>query len=355
MYQTLIIPQTKMNFSDVRVPYAARRVKRSDMATLLTEPCRPMAGDLVLARIDGIGQHGHLELAAGRRSRLHVGDTVVLVYGNRYAPDQFEAEVPASLAPCHLVAAGGIAAEMLSRKSNVKAATRITPLGLVGDADGWRINVGRYALAAPRPVGHRPPVIAVLGTSMNAGKTESATQLIKGLARGGWRVGAAKVTGTGAPGDTGNFVDAGAMRVLDFVDAGLATTYLAPLEQIERVLVTLLDTLAHDGAEVIVIEIADGLLQRETRALIESTLFRARVDAVLFAAGDAMGAVAGVQMLRELGLPVRASTGCLTASPLAMREAAAGHGLPVLNLAALSASDIGARLGLQRESLAAAA
>jgi hypothetical protein len=244
---------------------------------------------------------------------------------------------------------------MLSRRSNVKVATRVTPLGLVADEDGWRVNVSRYALPAVGSVSHQPPVIAVLGTSMNAGKTESATQLIRGLVRGGWRVGAAKVTGTGAPGDTGNFVDAGAARVLDFVDAGLATTYLASPETVERVLVTLLDTLAHDAVDAIVIEVADGLLQRETRALIDSPVFRARVDGVLFAAGDAMGAIGGIGMLRATGLPVLAGTGCLTASPLAIRESAAVHGLPMLDLAALSSPDVAERLGLEHSTIAVAA
>ena len=45
------------------------------------------------------------------------------------------------------------------------------------------------------------PVLIVAGTAMNAGKTTAAARLIKGLQRAGLRVGAAKVTGTGAGGD----------------------------------------------------------------------------------------------------------------------------------------------------------
>jgi hypothetical protein len=38
-----------------KVPYAARRVPRKDMATLLTGSVRPCAGNLVLARVQNWG------------------------------------------------------------------------------------------------------------------------------------------------------------------------------------------------------------------------------------------------------------------------------------------------------------
>jgi hypothetical protein len=120
----------------LRIPYAARRVARDDIATLVVPRCAPQAGDVLLARVDEIGQHAQLELAGGRKSRLFVGDRIVLVFGNRYAPDQYEARVPETIRPCHMVAAGGIAAHMLKRHSRVRGATRITPMGLLGDRSG---------------------------------------------------------------------------------------------------------------------------------------------------------------------------------------------------------------------------
>jgi hypothetical protein len=68
-----------------------------------------------------------------------------------------------------------------------------------------------------------------------------------------------------------------------------------------------------------------------------------------------MGAIGGIGMLRATGLPVLAGTGCLTASPLAIRESAAVHGLPMLDLAALSSPDVAERLGLEHSTIAVAA
>src|SRR6185503_18194679 len=74
----------------------------------------PAPGDLLLARVDAIGYHSGLQLPDGRRRRLFVDDEIVVAYGNRYAPNQFEAVVPKGLGPCQLVAGGGVAARVLS-------------------------------------------------------------------------------------------------------------------------------------------------------------------------------------------------------------------------------------------------
>ena len=329
----------------LKMPYATRRVPRKVLATLLTG-VTPSVGDLVLARVEKLGQHRHLELASGRRARLFAGDEIVLAYGHRYAPDQFEAEVPHDLERCNMVAAGGVAARVLTRHSGMKAATTIQPLGLLGDRTGRKVNVGDFALPAIAVEPMRAFTIAVVGTSMNAGKTETATQLIRGLTQAGLHVGAAKVTGTGAGGDAWSMSDAGARTVLDFTDAGLPSTYLASTEEVERVMNLLLRTLWKSGPDVVVLEVADGLFQRETAQLLCSEAFARQVDAVVFAAGDAMGSAAGVQWLKSRGLPVVAASGLLTASPLAMREAANATGLPVLDIDALSSASVAGVLGV---------
>lgn len=331
-------------------PYAIRRVPPNHMATLLRGSIRPRAGNLVLARVDKLGQHSHLELESGRRARLFVGDEIVLTYGNRYAPDQFEAIVPDSLAPCHMVAAGGIASMTLSRHGKMSSPTMITPIGLLGDESGNDLNLASYTLnTIARCDNDRPLTIAVVGASMNAGKTETATSLIKGLTQSGMKVGAAKITGTAAGGDVWSMRDAGAEPVLDFSDAGFPSTYLLPAAQVEATMVTLARHLCTAGVDAIVLEIADGLFQQETAELLKSQVFSKRVDAIIFAAKDALSAVAGVEWLRRHNLPILAVSGVLTSSPLAMREARAAIGLPVLDPETLRDADSATLLGIMQE------
>ncbi|AZQ38990.1 DUF1611 domain-containing protein [Streptomyces cyaneochromogenes] len=304
----------------------------------------PRAGDLVLCRVTQIGQHRFLGQVHGKRNRLFVGDKVVVAYGARYAPDQFEAEVPGDLGPCDLVAGGGIAGRVVSSHSRMKTPTQLEPLGLVTDEHGDVINLARLARPVVPALAPRPRTIAVLGTSMNSGKTTVAAALIRGLGLAGRRVGAAKVTGTGAPGDPTLMADAGASRVIDFTDLGFPTTYQLPMPQVVRILRGAITDLTSHQADAIVLEIADGLLQQETAALMRTPEFRTGVDVIVFAAAESVSAVAGVRLLREAGLPVMALSGVLTSSPLAMAEAVAGADIPAYGSAALSDPAVAERL-----------
>lgn len=325
-------PLEPSRLNRAKIAYAAHRVQFKDVQTLITSgAATPHAGDLVLARVGRICQHRRIELRNGRRAILFEGDEVVLCYGNRYAPDQFEAYVPGDLGPCHMAAAGGVASRVVAAHARMKPPTEITPLGLLGDRQGKVVNLSRYALR-PRQARLATPIFAVVGTSMNAGKTTAACHLVRGLAQAGYRVGAAKVTGTGAGGDLWHMTDAGAVMVLDFTYAGHATTYLADDAALSEIFVTLTGELEAGGADAIVIEIADGLNQTETARLATSPLFRERVSGVVFAAADAMGAKAGYDWLVRHQLPVAAVSGLMTASPLASREAAQTVAVPVLGL-----------------------
>lgn len=316
----------------VRQAYTLRAVPRDSLRFVARSSNAPRPGDVVIARVEMIGHHKAIELASGRKAQLYPGDEIALCYGNRYAPDQFEAEVPADLGPCHLVAAGGLAGRVLTAHERVAEPTSIVPIGLVTDTSGRPINLiqfGRRAVPYARDI----PVIAVVGTAMNAGKTTTAAAVVHGLVKSGLRVGAAKVTGTGAGNDLWTMRDAGAYPAYDFTDMGVPSTYMCDMPELQRIFLGLIDALVDTGVDVAVIEVADGLQQRETAMLIESDVFRHHVKGVVFAAYDAMGADAGVRRLRAIPLPVLAIGGRLTQSSLAMREAHDLTGLPVLTSA----------------------
>ncbi|MDX8527021.1 hypothetical protein RFM68_21205 [Mesorhizobium sp. MSK_1335] len=308
--------------------FATRRVAASHMRTLITGPIQPVAGDLVLARVDELGNHSRLELIGGRKAIMFPGDEIIVCYGNRYAPDQFEAVIGPDLGPCDLVAGGGIAAQELSRHDRMAAPTKITPLGLVGDKFGRRLNVWDYKVSSDdlRP---SLPIVLSLGTSMNAGKTLTATSLVRGFKKAGLKVAALKITGTGSGGDMWIVRDAGADMVLDFTDAGFATTYLASVELIEKGAFRLLNHAAENGCDVAVIEIADGLQQKETSELIWAESLRSMALGTIFASYDAMGAKYGVDSLHAAGHNVLAISGRIGRSPLAVREAEEATGLHV--------------------------
>ncbi|WP_402842316.1 DUF1611 domain-containing protein [Microbacterium sp. GXS0129] len=312
-----------------RSSFAVRRVPPRSMRTLVGGAVRPRPGDVVLVRIARLGHHRHIEQPHGRRSALHVDDLIIVAYADRYATDQFESYVPRHLGPVNLVASGGIASEVHTRSRAVRAATDIVPIGLIGDEAGRPLNVADFRLPTVDTAGERPRTIAVLGTAMNAGKTTTIRHLAHGLARAGARPGVTKVTGTGSGNDYWVMLDAGAHMMLDFTDAGLASSFRQPTSVLEEVTAQLIGNLTVGGCGVNLVEIADGLLQQDNRRLLQSERLHDLIDAVVFAASDAMGAVQGVSILTDFGFDVVAASGTMTASPLAAREAEAALGIPV--------------------------
>lgn len=340
---------TVIEFEGARVAaaktaFSTRRVPQYAMQTLISGPVRPRSGDLLLATVERIGHHSRLELPTGRKAALLVGDEIVVAYADRYAPDQFEAHVPIRLTTTQLVASGGIASHVRSRHSSVRLATRLAPVGLIGDEAGVPLNVADFALPPAIVEGPRPRTIAVVGTSMNSGKTTTNRFLVHGLNRGGYRPGATKVTGTGSGGDYWIMVDSGAHAMLDFTDVGFASTYRIPMPDLERGYGELLDHLTAAGCGALLVEVADGIYQDETAQLIDSAIFRSTVDGVIFAAGDAMGAAHGSATLLKMGLPVIGVSGRLTASPLATREARIACDVPVYTMDELSDPETAARI-----------
>jgi hypothetical protein len=129
--------------------------------------------------------------------------------------------------------------------------------------------------------------------------------------------------------------DAGACAVFDFVDGGFPSTYLCSLQELLRLYDVLISNAVQQGAEWVVMEIADGLLQRETSALLQCSEFTRTVSDWILAAGDPLAAAGAVRLLRNWDLRPSAISGLVTMSPLGMCEATEATGVRCLTAAAL--------------------
>jgi len=303
------------------------------IAMALGEWCRPpRPGDLVVARVTELGSHRHAEDRAGRRMGLHVGDHLVGALGNRYATDAYEGYV-LDTPDAHLLTEGGVFGTVVSSHEVLGRPTQLEIVGGLIDEARRQLSTDDFASPMPPSPSQRPATVAVVGSGMNAGKTAAAAALVRGWTDAGLRAGAGKVTGAGGGADRWEFLDAGAIAVADFLDFGMSSTFGYPLERLSATMIAIRDTLAVAGCDAVVLEISDGLGMPDTSSLLRR--LDGEVDAVLLAAGDALAARSGVQILRSLSLPLRALTGALGRSPLAAREAYRMTGLPVLGVAEL--------------------
>ncbi len=319
----------KSRLKGARRSFVTRRVAL-EQATRLDLNRTPVAGDICLARIDNLGHHSRLELINGRRCTLYRGDEVILAFAHRYATDQFESVVPENLGPCQMVASGGIASKVLTQHAGARRATQITPLGILCREDGRALNTSDEALSVATPLSRRQPeLITVVGTGMNAGKTRAMNELVRSFNRYGLRTAAIKITGTGSGRDYWHYLDAGACAAADFTDAGHASTVNLTQEELEKILASLVS--ACSDCDVIVAEIADGLLQRETRILLESAMLRSMTTSIVLAASDPLAAMGGLRQLTEMRLQPAIVTGTITKSSLMMREFERFEKTPVLD------------------------
>jgi hypothetical protein len=303
----------------------------------------PRLGDLVVTKVVSVGAHDHLENPHGRRVRLYPGDMVVGAFGNRYATDFYEGYLPSG-ETTHLLSAGGLVGAVVSAHTRLGPPTELKVIGALTDRTGVGLSLEDFAVPTPPPMRAELGTVVVLGSSMNSGKTTTAAAIVRGWTRAGVKAAAGKVTGSGSGKDHWTYADAGATEVVDFVDFGMPSTFGYPIQRLKDTMAGMRDMLAHRNAAAVVLEIADGLLQAETRAL--AACLPGFADGVVLTASDALGAVAGVEILRGAGISVRAVSGLVTASPLASREAAAATGLPILSPSALAegaATDLLAR------------
>ena len=104
--------------------------------------------------------------------------------------------------------------------------------------------------------------------------------------------------------------------------------------------------LGRDGVDVVVVELADGLLFPETARLIEHARFRRLVSGLVLAASDSMSAGFGADWLRQRNQPLLGLAGKLTSSPLMVREVNQAMDLPVLTLDDLESGAWTRRLAL---------
>jgi hypothetical protein len=286
---------------------------------LLVDHSRPLAADAVVVRVDRIGHHQHVETELQPRLRLYQGDLLVGVFGNRYATDVYEGRV-LEARRLHLLTTSGLIGTVTSRNRNVGRPTTVKFVGYLADSEGHRINTKRLRFPGTPPQDRSPDIVLVVGTGMNTGKTTVMRKILRAMVASGVRVAGCKLTGTASPRDLYEMKATGAILATDFSDYGFPSTYGESLGELIRLMDLMGAACGRMGAEIAMIEIADGLLQPETQILLQSSEIRRRVRGIIVAGPCSSSALFATEYLRNFGHDVWAVSGLITNSPLFIRE-----------------------------------
>ncbi|MDP3920674.1 MAG: hypothetical protein Q8R76_07720 [Candidatus Omnitrophota bacterium] len=296
----------------------------------------PQVGDVVYGEIAQIGEHSSLENKSARIHMIHTGSKGIFVFGNRYAPDYYEARIPTeSVTEVDLVARSGIVGFVHSKNTQKKDPTRVKIMGYVHDEEGDLVNTKKHPVFQPKKDVKNFPrakMILICGTAMNSGKSAAAASCCWVLSSLGYGVRGAKVTGTASLKDILHMNDAGADHYADFTYLGYPSTYLLEADELMSVFNKLDLKYANNPKNYWVVELADGINQRETAMLLNHKEVRKRIHKIIFCSYDSVGAIGGLRILKEkFNLMPDAISGVCSSSPLHIKELNEFTNIPIFN------------------------
>jgi hypothetical protein len=321
-----------------KIASVTRNLHLHRMVTL-TSTIEAVPGAVVVGRVRGEKSvYNHLEDVQGRMSMLHDGDIIAGALGHRNALHGYEGVMPGRVSPgdtLNVLNLGGVIGHCVSRNPEVGHPFDLEVLGQVlafpefQSRQGQPATISLGALAG-REVPAIPPVVIVMGTCMNAGKTAAASALVRAFSQAGLKVAGAKLTGVSLMRDILSMVDYGADVALDFTDAGVVSTGPATAPVVSRVLFS---ELAAKGVDVIVAETGDGIMgEYGVQAILADPELRSRGAAFVLCANDPVGVAGGVRYLKEtFGIDVDVVTGPATDNRVGVRFVERDLGLPAIN------------------------
>lgn len=280
-----------------------------------------------------------IEDTTGRMLALRAGDVLAGVLGTRRALRGYAGVVPTRITAgdtIDVLNLGGILGRCTSVNPDIGSPFQAEVLGAVlafpelGDRVGRPAHIKDRAVPPSDTLDARVPVVYVAGTCMNAGKTVAATELVRGLARSGLRVVAAKLTGVSLMRDALSMLDAGAVAALTFNDVGIASTHPGITVSTAK---GIFNRLAVSKPDVVIAELGDGILGEYGVQDILHDAELTRVGAAyIMAAPDPVACWGAVELMRrEFGLPITAITGPATDNEVGLVYITSGLGLPAHN------------------------
>jgi hypothetical protein len=331
----------------IKQSYICRNIETFQINEELSITHTPKVGDVAIFEIISTGKHSSMQGAEKRNITIYPGDYIMAAFGTRYATEQFEGYVPKeAMSEYHILGAGGtvgIINSMHSKFANI-GPTKLKMVGYAVDRRGAVLNtkwIKHNEMVTYNGVMQSlTRVILSVGASMDSGKTTTAAHLVRGFKKAGMRAGFIKLTGTVYTKDCDLNYDNGADAVTDFGAMGFPSTYMCGIDELLSLYETLMQQINANELEYVVVEIADGIFQRETEMLLTHAKFMSGVDAVMFSAGDSLAAIQGIKSLQEMQIVPAALSGLFTASPLLIKEVKNKTHIPVFTIEQLASGEI---------------
>ncbi|MCR4294531.1 MAG: hypothetical protein NUW21_03280 [Elusimicrobia bacterium] len=280
------------------------RNARIPREVLLSDDIQAEEGMVLAVRVHGKKTvYNTLEDIYGRMIDLNDGDIIAAVLGTRRALRGYAGHVPESIKVgdrLDILNLGGVIGRCTSVNLEIGKPLQAEVLGQIlsfphlGERVGVPASIRTGAVAWADKLEKTAPIIYVAGTCMNAGKTFACGEIIRFLARKGFRVGAAKLTGVSLLRDTMSMVDRGAIKGLSFTDAGVVSTTGAVSVPVAK---GLINALNKEEPDCLVIELGDGIMgEYGVQEILKDAELMQAASAHVMCANDPVSAWGAVEL-----------------------------------------------------------
>jgi len=294
---------------------------------------------LAVRVLEDKASYNTVEDVTGRMLSLRGGDVLAGTLGTRRALRGYAGVVPSHIAigdTIEVLNLGGILGHCTSANPDIGPPFKAEVLGAIlafpelGDRVGRPAHIRDHSVPPAETLDSTVPVVYVAGTCMNAGKTVAATELVRGLARSGLRVAAAKLTGVSLMRDAPSMLDAGAVAAPTFHDVGIASTHAGITVATAK---GIFNRLAATKPDVIVAELGDGILgEYGVQDILHDPELMRVGAAYIMAAPDPVACWGAAELMKhEFSLPITVITGPATDNEVGLVYIQTGLGLPAHN------------------------
>ena len=340
-----------------KIGSATSPLKLTKTVSVIDENDAPKAGDVVVVKaLSESVTYGNLELPNGRLAKINRGDVLFGVLGKRRALKGFVGDVPDKIKTgdkLNLLNMGGVIGVCKGHHSSLSDAIEVEVLGiavseppaLAGDLTSANetdvendatlvrarserslqpgrialqskvLNIADNSLKPTDKLNASAPIVIVAGTCMNSGKTVAATEIIKQAHHAGLKVAGAKMSGVAALRDTLNMQDSGAEWTASFLDCGLPSTVdYGDLSPVAKAILNHLNSFEPD---LIVVELGDGIVGGyAVDSVLKDAEIKNAISSFVFCAGDYVGVIGGIAVVKNLGLEIDVIAGSVTDSQM---------------------------------------
>ena len=283
----------------------------------ISKKIHAMEGQAVVVKVlEEQTKYGELELTNGLMSKIKKGELIVGVLGERKALAGIVGIVPKEIKTgdvLNVLNIGGVIGKATSW--NKDFVNLPIPVKLLGEiiVNNKNLNIHDSIQKLDSILIKTVPLIVVMGTAMNVGKTTATVKLIQSIKnKTKLNLVAAKLSGIAAQKDILAMKKAGAGQVLSFLDVGISSTInnhglVVPAAK------TIINKLTKKKPDLIVVELGDGIIGwYGVEKLLNDKEFSKAMSFNIMCAHDLVGAKGSYDMLNDLNLKIDFFAGPVT-------------------------------------------